>query len=69
MGILHTLPDVGHIFHHYQREWMAWDPGTYSKDIVRVFYASYATTLQGSIHKNARTTTQAPLTAILLCMF
>uniref|UniRef100_M1DFJ0 Integrase core domain containing protein n=1 Tax=Solanum tuberosum TaxID=4113 RepID=M1DFJ0_SOLTU len=48
---------------------MARDPGTYSGDIVREFYAFYVATLRGSIHKNARPTAQAPLTVILVCKF
>ncbi|KAG5599893.1 hypothetical protein H5410_031263 [Solanum commersonii] len=48
---------------------MVRDPGTYSKVIVREFYASYVATLRGSIHQNAIPTAQPPLTATLVRKF
>uniref|UniRef100_M1DWG7 Integrase core domain containing protein n=1 Tax=Solanum tuberosum TaxID=4113 RepID=M1DWG7_SOLTU len=62
---LHTVPEIHRLFQRHKCEWMAREPGTYSEEIVREFYDSYAATLQGSIHKNDRHTAQAPLTATL----
>uniref|UniRef100_M1E080 Integrase core domain containing protein n=1 Tax=Solanum tuberosum TaxID=4113 RepID=M1E080_SOLTU len=42
---------------------MARDPGTYSGDIVREFYSSYATTLRGSISNRSKPMDQDPLTS------
>uniref|UniRef100_M1DI70 Integrase core domain containing protein n=1 Tax=Solanum tuberosum TaxID=4113 RepID=M1DI70_SOLTU len=47
-------------------EWMARDPGTYSEEIVQEFYASYAATLRGRIHKNAKLAAQDPLTSTMV---
>ncbi|KAG5619638.1 hypothetical protein H5410_004856 [Solanum commersonii] len=45
---------------------MARDPGTYSEEIVREFYASYAATLRGSISKRSKPLAQDPLTSTLV---
>uniref|UniRef100_M1DMJ6 Integrase core domain containing protein n=1 Tax=Solanum tuberosum TaxID=4113 RepID=M1DMJ6_SOLTU len=68
-GSLHTVPEIHHLFQRHKYEWMAREPGTYSEEIVREFYASYADTLRDSIRKNARPTTQAPLTTTLVRKF
>ncbi|KAG5615476.1 hypothetical protein H5410_015300 [Solanum commersonii] len=44
---LHTMPDIHQLFQRHKCEWMARDPGTYSKEIVWEFYASYVATLRG----------------------
>ncbi|KAG5580782.1 hypothetical protein H5410_051409 [Solanum commersonii] len=43
----HTIPDILQFFQRHKCEWMAHDPGTYSKEIVQEFYPSYAATLRG----------------------
>uniref|UniRef100_M1DAT4 Integrase core domain containing protein n=1 Tax=Solanum tuberosum TaxID=4113 RepID=M1DAT4_SOLTU len=45
---------------------MARDPGTYSEEIVREFYASYAATLRGSISKWSKLLAQDTLTSMLV---
>ncbi|KAG5616131.1 hypothetical protein H5410_015955 [Solanum commersonii] len=45
---------------------MARDPGTYSEEIVREFYAFYASTLRGSISKWSKPLAQDPLTSTLV---
>ncbi|KAG5611136.1 hypothetical protein H5410_022417 [Solanum commersonii] len=45
---------------------MAQEPGTYSEEIVREFYASYAATLRGSISKRSKPLAQDPLTSTLV---
>uniref|UniRef100_M1DZ66 Integrase core domain containing protein n=1 Tax=Solanum tuberosum TaxID=4113 RepID=M1DZ66_SOLTU len=45
---------------------MARDPRTYSEEIIREFYASYAATLRGSISKRSKPLAQAPLTSTLV---
>ncbi len=52
-GSLHTVPDIHRLFNLHKCDWMARDPGTYSEEIVREFYASYAATLRGSISKKS----------------
>uniref|UniRef100_M1DM43 Integrase core domain containing protein n=1 Tax=Solanum tuberosum TaxID=4113 RepID=M1DM43_SOLTU len=64
-GSLYTMPDIHHLFQRHKCEWMAHDPSTYSEEIVREFNASYATTLRGRIHKNAKAATQDPLTSTM----
>ncbi|KAG5576489.1 hypothetical protein H5410_056623 [Solanum commersonii] len=61
-GSLHTVPDIHRLFNLYKCDWMARDPGTYSEEIVQEFYASYATTLCGSISKRSKPMDQNPLT-------
>uniref|UniRef100_M1DLG8 Integrase core domain containing protein n=1 Tax=Solanum tuberosum TaxID=4113 RepID=M1DLG8_SOLTU len=60
-GSLHTIPDIHRLFQQHRYEWMAREQGTYSEEIVREFYASYTSTLRGSIHKNAKPRAQPPL--------
>ncbi|KAG5632584.1 hypothetical protein H5410_004301 [Solanum commersonii] len=55
-GSLHTVPDIHRLFNLHKCDWMARDPGTYSKEILRELYASYAATLRGSISKCLTTT-------------
>ncbi|KAK4731644.1 hypothetical protein R3W88_024632 [Solanum pinnatisectum] len=50
-------------------KWMAHSPGSYSEEIVREFYASYAATIRGSISKWAKPTAQPPLEATLFWGF
>ncbi|KAG5585149.1 hypothetical protein H5410_045583 [Solanum commersonii] len=45
---------------------MARNPGRYSEEIVREFYAFYAATLRGSISKRSKPLAQAPLTSTLM---
>uniref|UniRef100_M1DF31 Integrase core domain containing protein n=1 Tax=Solanum tuberosum TaxID=4113 RepID=M1DF31_SOLTU len=52
-GSLHTVPDIHRPFNLHKCDWMARDPITYSEEIVREFYASYAATLRGSISKRS----------------
>uniref|UniRef100_M1DH75 Integrase core domain containing protein n=1 Tax=Solanum tuberosum TaxID=4113 RepID=M1DH75_SOLTU len=68
-GSLHTVPKIHRLFQRHKCKWMARELGTYIEEIVREFYASYAATLRGSIHKNARPTAQAPLTTTLVHNF
>ncbi|KAG5580774.1 hypothetical protein H5410_051401 [Solanum commersonii] len=62
----HIIPDILQLFQRHKCEWMAHDPGTYSEEIVREFYASYAATLRGRIHKNTKATTQDLLTSTMV---
>ncbi|KAG5591370.1 hypothetical protein H5410_041884 [Solanum commersonii] len=64
-GSLHTVPDIHRLFNLHKCDWMARDPGTYSEEIVREFYASYAATLRGSISKRSKPLAQDPLTSTL----
>uniref|UniRef100_M1DF93 Integrase core domain containing protein n=1 Tax=Solanum tuberosum TaxID=4113 RepID=M1DF93_SOLTU len=48
---LHTVPDIHRLFNFHKWDWMARDPGTYRKEMVREFYTSYAATLRCSIAK------------------
>jgi len=66
---LHTMPDIHTFFQRHMCEWMPCSPGSYSEEIVREFYASYAATLRGSIENLAKPTTQPPLKATLVCGF
>uniref|UniRef100_M1DV07 Putative plant transposon protein domain-containing protein n=1 Tax=Solanum tuberosum TaxID=4113 RepID=M1DV07_SOLTU len=45
---------------------MAQDPWTYSEEIMRKFYASYAATLCGSISKQSKPLDQDPLTSTMV---
>jgi len=63
---LHTIPNIYRLFQQHRCEWMARESGTYSEEIVREFYGSYAATLRGSIHKNAKPRAQPPLKATLV---
>ncbi|KAG5599261.1 hypothetical protein H5410_030631 [Solanum commersonii] len=65
-GSLHTVPDIHRLFNLHKCDWMARDPGTYSEEIVREFYASYAATLQGYISKRSKPLAQDPLTSTLV---
>ncbi|KAG5595790.1 hypothetical protein H5410_037022 [Solanum commersonii] len=65
-GSLHTVPDIHRLFNLHKCDWMARDPGTYSEEIVREFYASYAATLRGSISKRSKPLAQDPLTSTLV---
>uniref|UniRef100_M1DU07 Integrase core domain containing protein n=1 Tax=Solanum tuberosum TaxID=4113 RepID=M1DU07_SOLTU len=65
-GSLHTVPDIHRLFKLHKCDWMARDAGTYSEEIVREFYASYAATLRGSISKRSKPLAQAPLTSTLV---
>ncbi|KAG5585447.1 hypothetical protein H5410_045881 [Solanum commersonii] len=61
MGSLHTVLDIHQIFNLHKCDWMARDPGTYSEEIVREFYASYVATLRSSISMD-----QDPLTSTVV---
>ncbi|KAG5591713.1 hypothetical protein H5410_042227 [Solanum commersonii] len=65
-GSLHTVLDIHRLFNLHKYDWMARDPGTYSEDIVREFYASYTATLRGSISKRSKPLAQDPLTSTLV---
>ncbi|KAG5599196.1 hypothetical protein H5410_030566 [Solanum commersonii] len=65
-GSLRTVPDIHQPFNLHKYDWMARDPGTYSEKIVREFYASYATTLCGSISKQSKPIAQDPLTSTMV---
>ncbi|KAG5598915.1 hypothetical protein H5410_030285 [Solanum commersonii] len=65
-GSLHTVPDIHRLFNLHKCEWMAREPGTYSEEIVREFYAFYAATLRGSISKRSKPLAQDPLTSTLV---
>ncbi|KAG5580200.1 hypothetical protein H5410_050827 [Solanum commersonii] len=65
-GSLHIVPDIYQLFNLHKCDWMARDPGTYSEEIVREFYASYAATLWGSISKRSKPLAQDPLTSTLV---
>ncbi|KAG5579575.1 hypothetical protein H5410_050202 [Solanum commersonii] len=65
-GSLHTVPDIHRLFNLHKCDWMAREPGTYSEEIVREFYASYAATLRGSISKRSKPLAQDPLTSTLV---
>uniref|UniRef100_M1DE44 Integrase core domain containing protein n=1 Tax=Solanum tuberosum TaxID=4113 RepID=M1DE44_SOLTU len=45
---------------------MEWSPGSYSEEIVREFYASYAATVRNSISKQAKPAAQPPLESTLV---
>uniref|UniRef100_M1D841 Integrase core domain containing protein n=1 Tax=Solanum tuberosum TaxID=4113 RepID=M1D841_SOLTU len=68
-GILHTVPDIHRLFQHHKCEWMGKELGTYSEEIVREFYTSYAATLRGSIQRNANPRAQTPLKKTLVRWF
>ncbi|KAG5580536.1 hypothetical protein H5410_051163 [Solanum commersonii] len=65
-GSLHTVPGIHRLFSLHKCDWMAREPGTYSEEIVREFYASYAATLRGSISKRSKPLAQDPLTSTLV---
>uniref|UniRef100_M1DJL9 Integrase core domain containing protein n=1 Tax=Solanum tuberosum TaxID=4113 RepID=M1DJL9_SOLTU len=65
-GSLHTIPDIHRLFNFHKCDWMAREPGTYSKEMVREFYASYAATLRGSITKRSKPLAQDPLTSTMV---
>jgi len=65
-GSLHTVPDIHRLFNFHRCDWMARDPGTYSEEMVREFYASYAATLRGSITKRSKPLAQDPLTSTMV---
>uniref|UniRef100_M1DXF6 Integrase core domain containing protein n=1 Tax=Solanum tuberosum TaxID=4113 RepID=M1DXF6_SOLTU len=64
-GSLHTVPDIHRMFYFHRCDWMARDPGTYSEEMVREFYASYDATLRGSITKS-KPLAQDPLTSTMV---
>ena len=65
-GSLHTVPEIHRLFNLHKCDWMARDPGTYSEEMVREFYASYAATLRGSITKRSKPLAQDPLTSTMV---
>uniref|UniRef100_M1DV76 Integrase core domain containing protein n=1 Tax=Solanum tuberosum TaxID=4113 RepID=M1DV76_SOLTU len=65
-GSLHTVPDIHWLFNLHKCDWMARDPGTYSEEIMREFYASYAATLRGSISRQSNPLAQDPLTSTMV---
>uniref|UniRef100_M1DKC2 Integrase core domain containing protein n=1 Tax=Solanum tuberosum TaxID=4113 RepID=M1DKC2_SOLTU len=65
-GSLHIVLDIHQYFNLHKCEWMARDPGTYSEEMVREFYASYAATLRGSISKRSKLIGQDPLTSTMV---
>ena len=65
-GSLHTVPDIHRLFNFHRCDWMARDPGTYSEEMVREFYVSYAATLRDSITKRSKPLAQDPLTSTMV---
>ncbi|KAG5575423.1 hypothetical protein H5410_055557, partial [Solanum commersonii] len=65
-GSLHTVPNIHRLFNLHKCDWMARYPRTYSEEIVREFYASYAATLRGSTSKRSKPLAQDPLTSTLV---
>uniref|UniRef100_M1DAD5 Integrase core domain containing protein n=1 Tax=Solanum tuberosum TaxID=4113 RepID=M1DAD5_SOLTU len=65
-GRLHAVPDIHRLFNLHKCDWMARDPGTYSEEIVREFYVSYAATLRGSITKWSKPLAQDPIKSTLV---
>ncbi|KAG5610278.1 hypothetical protein H5410_021559 [Solanum commersonii] len=65
-GSLHTILDIHQLFNLYKCDWMARNPETYSEEIVREFYVSYAATLRGSISKQSKPIAQDPLTSTMV---
>ncbi|KAG5600569.1 hypothetical protein H5410_031939 [Solanum commersonii] len=65
-GSLHTVPNIHRLFNLHKCDWMARDLGTYNKEIVREFYASYAATICGSIYKWSKPLAQDPLTSTMV---
>ncbi|KAG5584926.1 hypothetical protein H5410_045360 [Solanum commersonii] len=51
IGSLHTAPAIHELFHRHRCDWMARSPGSFTEEIVREFYASYVSTLRGSIDR------------------
>ncbi|KAG5631584.1 hypothetical protein H5410_003301 [Solanum commersonii] len=66
MGSLYAVRDINRLFNLHKCDWMAQDPGTYSEEIVREFYAFYVATLRGSISKRSKPLAQDPLTSTLV---
>uniref|UniRef100_M1DSQ8 Integrase core domain containing protein n=1 Tax=Solanum tuberosum TaxID=4113 RepID=M1DSQ8_SOLTU len=65
-GSLHTVPDIHQLLNLHKCDWLARDLGTYSEEIVRDFYVSYAATLRGSISKRSKPIAQDPLTSTMV---
>uniref|UniRef100_M1DZM0 Integrase core domain containing protein n=1 Tax=Solanum tuberosum TaxID=4113 RepID=M1DZM0_SOLTU len=65
-GSLHTVPDIHLLFKFHKFDWMSRDLGTYSEEIVRELYASYAATLRGSIDSRSKPTAQDPITSTMV---
>uniref|UniRef100_M1DWY7 Putative plant transposon protein domain-containing protein n=1 Tax=Solanum tuberosum TaxID=4113 RepID=M1DWY7_SOLTU len=65
-GSLHTVPDIHRLFHFLRCDSMERDPGTYSEEMVREFYYSYAAILRGSITKKSKPLAQDPLTSTMV---
>uniref|UniRef100_M1DRN1 Putative plant transposon protein domain-containing protein n=1 Tax=Solanum tuberosum TaxID=4113 RepID=M1DRN1_SOLTU len=65
-GSLHTVLDIHRLFNLHKCDWMSRDLGTYSEEMVREFYASYAATLCGLISKRSKPTAQDPLTSTMV---
>uniref|UniRef100_M1DH31 Integrase core domain containing protein n=1 Tax=Solanum tuberosum TaxID=4113 RepID=M1DH31_SOLTU len=65
-GCLHAVLDIHRLFNIHKCDWMARDPGTFSEEIVREFYASYAATLRGSISKQSKPLAQDPYISTLV---
>uniref|UniRef100_M1DNE5 Integrase core domain containing protein n=1 Tax=Solanum tuberosum TaxID=4113 RepID=M1DNE5_SOLTU len=63
---LHTVPNIYRLFNLHKCDWMARYLGTYSEEIVWEFYASYASTLRGSISKWSKLLAQDTLTSMLV---
>uniref|UniRef100_M1DD59 Integrase core domain containing protein n=1 Tax=Solanum tuberosum TaxID=4113 RepID=M1DD59_SOLTU len=63
---LHTIPNIYRLFNLHKCDWMARDPGTYSEEIVREFYSSYAATLRGSIFKRSKLLAEDPFTSTMV---
>lgn len=68
-GSLHTVIKVHRLFKRHRFDLMARDWGSYRVEIVREFYASYVTTLQGSLDRRARHAKHDPLTYTLVRVF
>ena len=60
-GILQTMPEIHNLFTRHRLEWTPRPLGRYSEELVREFYASYVTTLQSQIDRQAAPAKQAPL--------
>ncbi|KAG5581282.1 hypothetical protein H5410_051909 [Solanum commersonii] len=63
---LHTILDIHRLFKLHMYDWMARNLETYSEEIMREFYASYAATLRGSIEKRSNPTAQDPITSTIV---
>uniref|UniRef100_M1DI66 Integrase core domain containing protein n=1 Tax=Solanum tuberosum TaxID=4113 RepID=M1DI66_SOLTU len=68
-GSLSTTPAIHDFFRRHMCEWMERIPRSYSDELVREFYASYAASIRGSISKRAKPAARPPLEATLVWGF